>query len=110
MGVTDETVGVPSAVSEPVVPVIWVSVIVVPVSDTPSIVTEVAPVRLEPVMVTNWPPVSGPELGLIDDTLGEAACAPDAIIIASAAMAKHATRMKRSPVLMRRAPLLERQR
>ena len=42
------------------------------VAAVPPIVTEVAPVKSVPVMVTACPPVSGPDDGLMDVTVGAA--------------------------------------
>ena len=53
------------AVPVAVVAVIVVAVAVIPVAATPPMVTEVAPVRLVPVIVTLVPPATGPEAGLI---------------------------------------------
>ena len=40
------------------------------VAAIPPIVTPVAPVKLKPVIVTDWPPAVGPGLGLTLATLG----------------------------------------
>jgi hypothetical protein len=71
--------------------------------------TAVAPVRLVPVMVTEVPPASGPEVGLIEATLGTAELAAWAMAIGpgrppstvETAMAR-ASRVTKSPLSARR--------
>ena len=67
---------VTSTLAAPAVPAGVVAVIVVAfttvtaVAAAPPIVTAVAPVKLVPVRVTDCPPASGPDVGLMDVTVG----------------------------------------
>ena len=72
LGVVTSTLAVP-AVPDGVVAVIEVELpTLTEVAIVPPIVTAVAPVKPVPVMVTDCPPASGPDDGLIDDTVGVA--------------------------------------
>jgi hypothetical protein len=51
---------------------VFESMIVTEAAATPPMVTDVAPVKVEPLIVTVCPPVSGPETGLILTTVGAA--------------------------------------
>ena len=69
-GVLTTTLAVP-AVPAGVVAVIEVALTTVTfVAAAPPMVTPVAPVKFAPVMVTEVPPAVGPELGLIEATVG----------------------------------------
>ena len=71
-GVVTNTLAVP-ALPAGVFAVIEVELTTVTtVAAVPPIVTEVAPVKSVPVMVTACPPASGPDDGLMDVTVGAA--------------------------------------
>jgi hypothetical protein len=71
-GVVTKTLAVP-AVPDGVVAVMLVELpTFTAVAAVPPIVTVVAPVKLVPVMVTDCPPASGPDVGLIALTVGAA--------------------------------------
>ena len=72
LGVVTSTLAVPAVPAGVVAVIVVAFTTVTAVAAVPPIVTAVAPVKLVPVMVTDCPPASGPDDGLMDATVGPA--------------------------------------
>ena len=72
LGVVTNTLAVPALPAGVVAVMVVVFPTVTAVAAVPPIVTAVAPVKSVPVMVTDCPPASGPDDGLMDVTVGAA--------------------------------------
>ena len=69
-GVVTCTLAVPAVPAGVVAVIVVAFTTVTAVAAVPPIVTAVAPVKFVPVRVTDCPPASGPDLALMDDTVG----------------------------------------
>ena len=73
LGVVTSTFAVPALLAGVVTVMIEVELTTITgVAAVPPMETAVAPVKPVPVMVINCPPASGPDVGLIDATVGAA--------------------------------------
>ena len=70
LGVVTSTLAVPALPAGVVAVMVVAFTTVTAVAAVPPIVTAVAPVKLVPVRVTDCPPASGPDDGLMDATVG----------------------------------------
>ena len=71
-GVVTRTLATPALPAGVVAVMVVAFTTITDVAAAPPIVTAVAPVKLVPVRVTDCAPASGPDVALIDDTVGPA--------------------------------------
>ena len=72
LGVATSTLAVPALPAGVVAVMVVALTTLTAVAAVPPIVTAVAPVKPVPVMVTDCPPASGPDVALMDATVGPA--------------------------------------